>query len=50
MSDIAMRVEHLSKMYRLWVINKGVLFRDIQTWIAIKRGKEDLPFADIRYI
>ena len=41
MSDIAIRVEHLSKMYRLGVINNGVLFRDIQTWIALKRGKED---------
>ena len=28
-------------MYRLGVINNGVLFRDIQTWIALKRGKED---------
>jgi lipopolysaccharide transport system ATP-binding protein len=41
MSDIAIRVEHLSKMYRLGVINSGTLFRDIQTWIALKRGKED---------
>jgi len=41
MSDIAIRIEHLSKMYRLGVINNGVLFRDIQTWIALKRGKED---------
>jgi lipopolysaccharide transport system ATP-binding protein len=40
-SDIAIRVEHLSKLYRLGVINNGVLFRDIQTWIALKRGKED---------
>jgi lipopolysaccharide transport system ATP-binding protein len=28
-------------MYRLGVINNGALFRDIQTWIALKRGKED---------
>jgi lipopolysaccharide transport system ATP-binding protein len=28
-------------MYRLGVINNGTLFRDIQTWIALKRGKED---------
>ena len=41
MSDIAVHVEHLSKMYRLGVINNGTLFRDIQTWIALKRGKED---------
>jgi lipopolysaccharide transport system ATP-binding protein len=41
MSDIAIKAEHLSKMYRLGVINNGTLFRDIQTWIALKRGKED---------
>jgi len=41
MSDIAVRVEHLSKMYRLGIINNGALFKDIQTWIALKRGKED---------
>jgi lipopolysaccharide transport system ATP-binding protein len=40
-SEIAIRVEHLSKRYRLGVINNGALFRDIQTWIALKRGKED---------
>jgi lipopolysaccharide transport system ATP-binding protein len=28
-------------MYRLGVINNGTLFSDIQTWIALKRGKED---------
>ena len=41
MSDIAIKAEHLSKYYRLGVINNGTLFRDIQTWIARKRGKED---------
>jgi lipopolysaccharide transport system ATP-binding protein len=41
MSDIAIRIEHLSKMYRLGIINNGTLWKDIQTWIALKRGKED---------
>jgi lipopolysaccharide transport system ATP-binding protein len=41
MSNTAIRIEHVSKMYRLGVINNGTLFRDIQTWIALKRGKED---------
>jgi lipopolysaccharide transport system ATP-binding protein len=41
MPNTAIQIEHLSKMYRLGVINNGVLFRDIQTWIALKRGKED---------
>ncbi|MDR3047917.1 MAG: ABC transporter ATP-binding protein [Bacteroidales bacterium] len=46
MSDIAIRIEHLSKKYRLGVINNGVLFQDIQTWLAIKSGKED-PYSKI---
>ena len=41
MSDIAIKVEHLSKMYRLGVINNGTLYKDIQTWLALKMGKED---------
>jgi len=41
MSDIAVRVEHLSKMYRLGVINNQSLTKDIQTWMALKLGKED---------
>lgn len=41
MSDIAIKAEHLSKYYRLGVINNGTLFKDLQTWIARKRGKED---------
>lgn len=41
MSDIAIKVENLSKMYRLGVINNGTLFRDIQTWMALKSGKQD---------
>jgi len=40
-SNTAIQIEHLSKMYRLGVINNGTLFRDIQTWMALKRGKED---------
>ena len=45
-NDIAIRVENVSKYYRLGVINNGTLFRDIQSWIARKRGKED-PHAKI---
>jgi lipopolysaccharide transport system ATP-binding protein len=41
MPNTAIQIEHLSKMYRLGVINNGTLFRDIQTWMALKRGKED---------
>ena len=41
MGDIAIRVEHLSKMYRLGVINNGTLWKDLQTWVALKTGHED---------
>ena len=41
MSDIAVQVEHLSKMYRLGVINNGTLWQDLQTFFALKFGKED---------
>ncbi len=46
MNDVAIRVENLSKYYRLGVINNGTLFRDIQSWWARKKGKED-PHAKI---
>jgi len=41
MPSTAIQIEHLSKMYRLGVINNGALYQDIQSWIARKRGKED---------
>lgn len=37
----AIQIEHLSKYYHLGVINNGSLYRDIQTWFALKRGKDD---------
>ena len=45
-NDIAIKVENLSKYYKLGLINNGTLFKDIQSWIARKRGKED-PHARI---
>ena len=44
--DIAIKVENLSKYNRLDVINNGTLFRDIQSWWARTRGKED-PHAKL---
>jgi len=41
MSNLAIKVEHLSKMYRLGEINNGTLWQDIQSWLARKRNKED---------
>ena len=40
-NDIAIKVEGLSKYYRLGVINNGTLFRDIQSWWSRKLGKTD---------
>jgi lipopolysaccharide transport system ATP-binding protein len=39
--NTVIQIRNLSKKYRLGVINNGTLFRDIQTWIALKKGKED---------
>lgn len=40
MSEV-IRVEHLSKRYRLGVINRGMLYRDLQSWWARIRKTED---------
>ncbi len=51
MVDTVIKAEHLSKMYTLGVIGHGTLFRDIQSWWALKRGKEDphAKIGDARY-
>lgn len=41
MSDIAVKVEHIKKQYRLGTIGGGTLTADLQSWWARKRGKED---------
>jgi len=41
MSDTVIKVENISKMYRLGEINNGALWKDIQSWVARKRNKED---------
>ena len=43
--DIAIKFENIKKQYRLGVIGGGTLQEDIQSWIARKRGKEDLCSA-----
>jgi len=43
MSDIAIKVENLSKAYQLGDFSTGTLSRDIERWFALMRGKED-PF------
>ena len=41
MDEIAIKIEHVSKKYRLGSIGRDSLKEDIQSWIAKKRGKED---------
>jgi len=46
MSDIAIKVENLSKAYQLGDFGTGTISRDIERWWALMRGKED-PFLMI---
>lgn len=39
--ECVIKTEHLSKEYRLGVIGSGTLRRDLQSWYARRRGKED---------
>ena len=41
MDDLAIKIEHVSKEYRLGAIGGGTLRGDIQSWWARVRGKED---------
>ena len=40
-NDIAISIEGVKKRYRLGVIGGGTLQRDLQSWWARVRGKED---------
>ncbi|TKB98239.1 ABC transporter ATP-binding protein [Pedobacter cryotolerans] len=46
MSNIAIKVENLSKAYQLGQIGTGTISRDLERWYARVRGKED-PFLRI---
>lgn len=41
MRDIVIKASDIGKYYRLGQINSGMLYKDIQSWVARKRGKED---------
>lgn len=41
MSDVVIKVENLTKEYRLGTISHGTLVQDLQSWWARIRGKED---------
>ncbi|MES2535066.1 MAG: ABC transporter ATP-binding protein [Pseudomonadota bacterium] len=40
-SEVAIEVNNLTKEYRLGTIGHGTLYRDLQSWWATARGKED---------
>lgn len=46
MSDVVLKVENLTKTYRLGKIGTGTISHDLNRWWAKMRGKED-PFAKI---
>jgi len=46
MSDIAIKVENLGKLYRLGEVGTGTISHDLNRWWARMRGQED-PFAKI---
>lgn len=41
MEELAIKIEHVSKQYRLGAIGGGTLQADLQSWWARKRGLED---------
>lgn len=48
MSEIVLKIEGLSKKYRLGTIGHGTLYKDLQSWWARIRGKED-PNARLNF-
>ena len=46
MSNTAIKVEDLGKLYRLGEVGTGTISHDLNRWIAKVRGKED-PFAKV---
>ncbi len=44
MSNSVIKVENVSKLYRIGEINTGTIGHDVNRWFAKVRGKED-PFA-----
>ena len=41
MSELAIKIEHVYKEYRLGAIGGGTLRGDLQSWLARIQGKED---------
>lgn len=49
MSDVVIKVENLSKLYRLGEVGTGTLGQDLNRWWAKVRGKED-PYVKVGQI
>ena len=46
MSETVLKIENLSKLYRLGEVGTGTISHDLNRWFAKVRGKED-PFAKV---
>lgn len=46
MSDLAIKIENLSKQYRLGLVSTGTLSHDLNRWWHLVRGKED-PYLKV---
>jgi lipopolysaccharide transport system ATP-binding protein len=46
MSDIALKIEDVSKLYRLGLVSTGTFIHDFQRWVHRIQGKED-PFMKV---
>jgi lipopolysaccharide transport system ATP-binding protein len=49
MSDVVIKIENLSKQYRLGLVGTGTLSHDLRRWWYLVRGKED-PYLKISEI
>jgi lipopolysaccharide transport system ATP-binding protein len=46
MSDVILKVEHISKQYRLGLVGTGTLSHDLKRWLYKIRGKDD-PYLKV---
>lgn len=46
MSDVALKIENVSKLYRLGLVSTGTFIHDFQRWVHRIQGKED-PFMKV---
>ncbi|MGP8217170.1 MAG: ABC transporter ATP-binding protein [Bacteroidia bacterium] len=46
MSDVVLKIENISKLYRLGMVGTGTLSHDLTRWWHVARGKED-PYLKI---